>query len=136
MDFPCTPAQLIQFVDAVSWFFDLPDVFRNQVLLLGREGNGHDEYHDGSITVHDIKKRRHTLDHELDVAIKKYGLEKDAVWSVLKRAAEKGDEEYPALIGIVAEGIQYRGRRFEDTGEPDVFTKKQCGERLRKRLIK
>ncbi len=33
LDFPCTPAELVQFVDAVSWFFDLPEAFRNAVAL-------------------------------------------------------------------------------------------------------
>lgn len=98
--------------------------------------NGQNEFRDGRITVHDTKKRRHTLDHELEVAIENYGHENDAVWSALNLAAEKGDKEYPALVGVIAEGIQYRGRRFEDTGEPDVLTKKQCSERLRKRRKK
>lgn len=135
LDFPCTPAELVQFVDAVSWFFDLPDGFRNQAFPHGQDVKDH-EYPDGSITVHDSKRRRHTLDHELDVAIKKHGLKNDAVWSALTLAAEQNDKEYPALVGVVADGVQYRGRRYEETGEPDVFTKKQCRERLRKRQRK
>lgn len=128
LDFPCTPDELVQFVDAVSWFFDLPEAFRIQVKLQGHGVNASD-----SVTVHDSKKRRHILDHELDTAISKHGLKNDAVWSELMLAATQKDKEYPALVGVVAEGVQYRGRRFEETGEPDVLTQKQCGERLRKR---
>lgn len=136
--FPCSPQELLTFVDTAIGIhcFMVPDAFRAVVLSLNREKNGRDGFRDDRITVHDTKKRRHTLDHELDVAIKNCGHENDAVWSALKLAAEKGDKEYPALIGVVAEGIQYRGHSFEDTGEPDVLTKKQCSERLRKRRNK
>lgn len=88
------------------------------------------------IIVNDTKKRRHVLDHEFDVATEEYGFKPDAVWSALMKAAIEGDKNYPALVGVTEEGIQYMGKRFEDSGDYDVLTKKQCAERLRKRLKK
>lgn len=88
------------------------------------------------VTTNPPKKRRHVLDHELDVAIKKVGLDTDAVWSELTRAAIDKDSNYPALYGFTDGGIQYCGKLFQERGEPDVLTRKQCGCRLKRRRDK
>lgn len=52
-----------------------------------------------------------------------------SVWGALVKMAESRDRQ-PPLIGYVTEGVQYAGKRYQDKGEPDVFTK----EALRKRM--
>ncbi len=54
----------------------------------------------------------------------------ESVWAELVKMAENNP---PApLIGYSSDGIQYRGAKHQDSGEPDVFTKKNLRERMRR----
>jgi hypothetical protein len=44
LDFPCTPNQLLNFVDAVSWFFDAPEAFREVIERLGAGQRNSEEF--------------------------------------------------------------------------------------------
>ena len=51
------------------------------------------------------------------------------VWGELVKLAEKG---VGSLIGHSSDGVQYRGARYQATGEPDVFTLKNLRDRLQR----
>lgn len=52
-----------------------------------------------------------------------------SVWAELVKLAEKG---VGALIGHSSDGVQYRGAKYQATGEPDVFTLKNLRDRLKR----
>lgn len=57
-----------------------------------------------------------------------------SVWVELMKLAEtKGG--YGAIICSVPEGISYRGRRYQESQEPDVFTKRSLRERMKRKML-
>lgn len=52
-----------------------------------------------------------------------------SVWAELLKLA---DAQKGALIGQSSDGVQYRGPRFQECGEPDVFTRKNLRDRMRR----
>lgn len=78
---------------------------------------------------HNIKKRKHHLDAEIDLAKTRTLTPGDptTVWSELIKLAE---EKHGSMIGYSSDGIQYKGRKYKATGEPDVFTLKNLRERM------
>lgn len=52
-----------------------------------------------------------------------------SVWAELVKLAEKG---MGSLIGHSSDGVQYRGAKYQATGEPDVFTQKNLRDRLKR----
>lgn len=52
-----------------------------------------------------------------------------AVWGELTKLAEK---QLGVMIGFSSDGIQYRGKEYQANGTPDVFTRKNLRERLKR----
>lgn len=52
-----------------------------------------------------------------------------SVYGELQKLAE---QRFGSLIGHSSDGVQYRGKHYEDTGEPDVLTKKNLTDRMRR----
>jgi hypothetical protein len=83
------------------------------------------------ITTHRLKTRTHMLDAVIELAIKKAVAPDDSqsVYAAMVKLAESGNKPAP-LIGYSSVGIQYRGKRYEETGEPDTFTAKNLRDRM------
>ncbi len=88
------------------------------------------------VYTNDTKKRRHALDPAIDFAVDEHGLVAAAVWTELTSLAISNEKRFPFLIGITEEGIQYLGKRHQNDLEYDILTRKQLGERIRKRRLK
>lgn len=58
-----------------------------------------------------------------------------SVWAELIRLAERKPAPAP-LVGFVAEGIQYEGREYFNTGLFDVLTFRNLADRIRRRRAK
>lgn len=50
-----------------------------------------------------------------------------SVWDELVKLAEK---QTGSLVGYSSDGVQYRGKGYQDTGTPDVFTLKNLRDRM------
>ncbi|MBP0629990.1 hypothetical protein [Cupriavidus sp. AcVe19-1a] len=82
---------------------------------------------------------RHTLTKGKSVPLsaevsraKSLAIDSDAassVWAELVKLAEIG---VGSLIGHSSDGVQYRGAKYQATGEPDVFTQKNLRDRLKR----
>lgn len=83
------------------------------------------------ITKHLLKTRSNPLDAVIELATKSALAPGDAqsVWAELVRMAETEKKPAP-LIGFSSDGIQYRGNKFEETGEPDTFKKSNLRDRM------
>ncbi|WP_124515802.1 hypothetical protein [Burkholderia ubonensis] len=51
----------------------------------------------------------------------------ESVWGALTKMAEEG---WGILVGYSSDGVQYRGKRYEASQVPDVFTKKNLRDRM------
>jgi hypothetical protein len=40
------------------------------------------------------------------------------------------EAQYGVLVGYSSDGVQYRGKKHTETGEPDVFTFKNLRDRI------
>jgi hypothetical protein len=78
---------------------------------------------------HRIGNRIRILDAEIAQAKENASTEIDAsrIWQELTKLAEA---KFGALIGFSSDGIQYRGRKYQKDGEPDVFTFKNLRDRM------
>lgn len=84
--------------------------------------------------LHVTTTRVRVLAAEIEHAIEIAGSDENRpVWTELSKLAEM---QHGAMIGYVAEGVQYRGDMHRATGEPDVLTFKQLCDRLRTRRNK
>ncbi|SEO43637.1 hypothetical protein SAMN05428959_1089 [Duganella sp. CF517] len=85
-------------------------------------------------TLHVTTTRVRVLTAEIEYAIERADSDENRpVWTELSKLAEI---KHGAMIGYVAEGIQYRGDTHRATGEPDILTFKQLCDRLRNRRNK
>jgi len=85
----------------------------------------------GPTTIHRIKNRARNLDSEIGLAQKNALIASDvaSVWTEVTKLAEA---KIGGLIGLTSEGVQYMGKRYQETGEPDIFTRKQLADRMRR----
>lgn len=51
----------------------------------------------------------------------------ESVWGALTKMAE---EQWGILVGYSSDGVQYRGKQYEASQVPDVFTKKNLRDRM------
>lgn len=56
-----------------------------------------------------------------------------SVWNELTKLAES---KFGVMIGFSSDGIQYRGRQYQATQEPDVFTRRNLRERMTRAAAK
>ncbi len=83
------------------------------------------------ITTHRLKTRSNPLDAVIDLATKTAVAPDDSqsVYAKMVTLAEAENKPAP-LVGYSSEGIQYRGKKYEETGEPDTFTAKNLRDRM------
>lgn len=83
------------------------------------------------ITTHQLNKRQTILDHVIAQAKKNAadGNSSQSVWAELVKMAEQDKKPTP-LIGYSPEGIQYSGKKYQVSGEPDVLTLKNLRDRM------
>lgn len=76
-----------------------------------------------TIRTHKIKSRVHALDAVIELAKQQAINPTDyqSTWAALVKMAES--ECPPPLYGYSSDGIKYRGKKYEESGVPDVFTK-------------
>ncbi len=88
----------------------------------------------GQVTKHQLKSRTYPLDAVIEQATNSALSPKDtsSVYGEMVRLAELKDKPAP-LIGFCTEGIQYQGKKYQETGEPDIFTKKNLRDRMTRR---
>lgn len=79
--------------------------------------------------VHKLRSRTQPLDAEIQMAKENASQKDDSanVWSELTKLAERATG---AMIGYSSDGIQYRGRKHQSDGIPDVFTFKNLRDRM------
>lgn len=84
-----------------------------------------------TITTHRLKTRSNPLDAVIELATKTALAPDDtqSVWAALVVIAEQKEKPAP-LIGYSSDGIQYRGKKYETTEVPDVFTAKHLRDRM------
>lgn len=85
--------------------------------------------------VHKITNRTQPLDAEIEVA-EGNAINRDnaqSVWAELTTLAESGTG---AMIGYSSDGIQHRGTKYRESGEPDVFTFKNLRDRMSRKRAK
>jgi hypothetical protein len=75
-------------------------------------------------------KRPYPLDAEIAEAMRRAPDSNDhnSVYGELVKMAEVG---FGVLVGYSSDGVRYLGKQFEETGEPDVFTRKRLYDRMR-----
>jgi len=85
----------------------------------------------GAITTHRLKSRSNPLDAIIELATGKAVAPGDSqsVYAEMVKLAELTDKPAP-LHGYSPDGIQYRGKKYEETGEPDTFTAKNLRDRM------
>ena len=91
----------------------------------------------GNTTTHSLGTRSNILNPIIDAA-KKTAAQPDqpqSVWAELVTLAELKNPQ-PPLIGYSSDGIQYRGKRYEKTGEADVLTSKNLRDRMKRERAK
>jgi hypothetical protein len=83
------------------------------------------------ILVHKIETRLQPLQTEIALAAANAVNAEDpkSVWVALTLMAENGTG---AMIGFSSDGIQYRGKKYQSSGLPDVFTFKNLRERMKR----
>lgn len=84
-----------------------------------------------TITTHRLKARSNMLDAVIELATGT-ALAPDnnqSVWAELVKLAESKDRPAP-LIGYSSDGIQYRGKKYQESGEPDTFTLNNLRDRM------
>jgi hypothetical protein len=102
--------------------------------LAQRVGTGEivpNERQAATITTHRLQTRTDALAAVINLATTKAVAPNDnqSVWAELVKLAESADRPAP-LLGYSSDGIQYRGKKYEETQEPDVFTAKNLRDRL------
>ncbi len=75
-----------------------------------------------------LKNRTMHLDAEIDEA-RKLALDASNVESVWAELIKLSENKTGLLIGFSSDGVQYRGKKYQDSGEPDIFTKKNLRDR-------
>lgn len=78
-----------------------------------------------------LKNRHFFLEAEIREAMEK-ALDRDdpnSVWAALGQLAET---KTGAMIGFSSDGVQYRGKKYQESGVPDVFTLKSLRARMRR----
>lgn len=83
------------------------------------------------ITRHRLKTRSNPLDAVIELATGT-ALAPDSnqsVWAELVKLAESKNKPAP-LIGYSSDGIQYRGKKYEESGEPDIFKANNLRDRM------
>jgi|APMI01.1.fsa_nt_gi hypothetical protein len=83
------------------------------------------------IRTHKLKARRYAIDAPIETAMKLAANPQDYhnVWAELCKMAESNPPP-PPLIGFSSDGVQYKGNKYQSSGEPDIFTK----DALRKKM--
>jgi hypothetical protein len=83
------------------------------------------------ITTHRLKSRSNPLNAVIESAAGTALAPNDnqSVWAELVKLAESKDRPAP-LVGYSSDGIQYRGKQYEETGELDTFTAKNLRDRM------
>jgi hypothetical protein len=84
-----------------------------------------------TITTNRLKNRSNMLDAVIELAISKAIAPDDNqnVWAALVAMAEASEKPAP-LIGYSSDGIQYRGKKYEESGEPDTFKANNLRDRM------
>ena len=82
-------------------------------------------------TRHKLQSRVRTLDAEVQEA-KCRALRSDDARSVWAELVKMAESQEGVLLGYVSEGVQYMGKKHQETGEPDVFTLKALRDKMRR----
>lgn len=84
-----------------------------------------------SIATHRLNNRSNALAAVIASAINTAVAPSDShsVWAELVKLAELESKPAP-LLGYSSDGIQYRGKKYEENGVPDVFTAKNLRDRM------
>lgn len=84
-----------------------------------------------TITKHRIGARSHTLDAVIRLAAKTAVAPDDhqSVWAELVTLAESENKPAP-LAGYSSDGIQYKGKTYEEKQEFDIYTKKNLRDKM------
>ncbi len=80
-------------------------------------------------TTHRIKNRTRILDAEIQAA-KSRAVNRDDPYSVWAELVKMAEGKCGSLIGHSSDGLQYKGKNYQDTGIPDVFTLKALRDRM------
>jgi hypothetical protein len=82
-----------------------------------------------------LRNRSSKLMVEINQAMNKAHDKTDihSVWGELTKLAE---QKTGGMIGFSSEGVQYRGKVYQNTGVPDVFTLKMLRDRMRPKKTK
>lgn len=102
--------------------------------IVGAGGTALDEPKRAAIiTTHLLKTRSNPLDAVIDLATKNAVAPHDSqsVFAEMVKLAEAENKPAP-LVGYSSEGVQYRGKKYQETGEPDRFTAKNLRDRMRR----
>ena len=84
-----------------------------------------------SANSHKLQSRVRLLDAEVCIA-KDRALNRDDVNSVWTELIKMAQNKEGSLIGYVSEGLQYRGKKYQETGDFNVFTRKALGKKMRR----
>lgn len=84
-----------------------------------------------NITTHRVNNRSNALAAVIASAVSTAVAPSDSqsVWAELVKLAELESKPAP-LLGYSSDGIQYRGKKYEENGVPDVFTAKNLRDRM------
>lgn len=75
--------------------------------------------------------RTHALNAEIKIAKNRAlnGEDANTVWTELIKMAENKEGSF---VGFSSDGLQYKGKKYQDTGAPDVLTLKAFRQRMRR----
>lgn len=85
------------------------------------------------ITKHQLGTKTNILAAVIELATRNAVAPEDnnSVWAAMVKLADSDDKPAP-LHGYSSDGIQYLGNSYQQTGIPDIFTKKHLRDRLRR----
>lgn len=124
LSFPCDISTLKDFLEKQEIGGVIDDVYMGSV---GYQARTSPEL----ATSHKLQNRVSSLNAEVQIA-KARALDNDdphSVWAELIKMAEKQEGLF---IGYSSDGLQYKGKKYQDTGTPDVFTLKALRDRMRR----
>ncbi len=120
LSFPCDVSTLMNFLEKQAIGVAIDDVVDYQERVTPESANSHK-----------LQSRVRLLDAEVCIA-KDRALNRDDVNSVWTELIKMAQNKEGSLIGYVSEGLQYRGKKYQETGDFDVFTRKALGKKMRR----
>jgi hypothetical protein len=117
----------------IAWRFPAPQVGAGETAVnvsqCGTAPDGAKQV--ATITTNRMKTRTHALDAVIGLATKTALASEDhhSVWAELVKLAESKGRPAP-LAGYSSDGIQYRGKLYEEKQEFDIYTKKNLRDKM------